>query len=149
MLEKYINLLFVLFIAVAFTACAPGGRAGIDRPAAPNVLNQDNEEEEEYELIIIDPGFNTWFMTRAQPMNFYSHDFYRQWNYQYVVAWNQMVDQQVNYNHPYYPFENRIDYSPHINYGLALDYQLFWYFQYVHSRFGGLYNFPGFRVRSF
>lgn len=149
MLKKYINLLLVLFLAVAFTACAPGGRAGIDKPAAPNVLNQDNDEEEEYELIIIDPGFNTWFMTNARPVNFYSHSFYQQWNHRYVVSWNEKVNQQLYYNHRNYPFENRIEYNPHINYGVALDYQLFWYFRYVQSMYGHIYNFPGFSVRNF
>lgn len=149
MLKKYINILLVLCIAVAFTACAPGGRVGIDKPAAPNLVNQEDSEEEEYELTIIDPGFNTWFMTNARPINFYPHSFYQQWNYQYVVAWNEKVNQQVYYSHPNYPFENRIDYSPHIDYGVELDYQLFWYFRYVQSLYGRVYNFPGFSVRNF
>lgn len=149
MLKKYINLLLVIFVAIAFTACATSGRPGIDKPAASNLVNQDKHDEEEYELIIIDPGFNTWFMTHARPMGYYSHAFYRQWNYQYVVAWNEKVNQQLYYHHPNYPFENRIAYDPHINYGIALDYQLFWYFRYVQSQFGRLYNFPGFSVRNF
>lgn len=143
---KYINILLTCYIALAFAACTPGPSSSVDKVAAPNVILEDDEEEE-YELTIIDPGFNTWFMTRARPMNFYEHSFYQQWNHRYVVAWNEKVDQQIYYNHRNYPFENRIDYNPNINYGVELDYQLYWYFRYIQSMYGRIYNFPGFSGR--
>jgi hypothetical protein len=146
MLHKYINFLIALCLAAAFTACAAGGSVGVDKPAAPNLVNQENDQEE-YELIIIDPGFNTWFMTNARPMGFYQHSYYQHWNRQYVAAWNEKVNQQIYYNHRNYPFENRIDYDPHVDYGVELDYQLFWYFRYVQSLYGRMYNFPGFSAR--
>lgn len=145
---RYIKQAFFFFLSITIlTACAGGGRANIDKPASPNLVNQDISEEEEYELIIIDPGFQTWFVTNAQPIGFYSPSYYQNWNERYVIAWNEKVNQQPYYNHPNYPFENRIDYNSTTNYPVELNHQLYWYFRYVQALFGPVYNFPGFSLR--
>lgn len=142
------SFFFLLILSLA-TACATGsGGSRADRPVSPNLVNGQSEEEE-YELIIIDPGFATWFITRGRPINFYSPQFYETWNQQYVAAWNARVDQQLYSRDPNYPFQNRIDYDPNEDYGVELNHELFWYFRYIQSLYGGRYNFPGFSVRNF
>lgn len=142
--------IFIYYIflsaAIMFTACAPAGNMGgnPDKRTEANIVEPEGEEEE-YELIIIDPGFNSWFATNARPVNFYSPQYYEQWNQIYVQAWNEKVDQAIYYNDRNYPFQNRINYDPSEDYGVELNYKLYYYFRYIESLFGDRYNFPGVR----
>lgn len=93
---------------------------------------QDNAAEAEedsvtYELIVLDPGFESWFITNSKPSWFHSQNYYENWNRQYVNAWNykslwrrnsQLLDGQINY-------------EPNVDYGLEINHKLFYYFQYV------------------
>ncbi len=144
---KYIKQVLPVLCFSILAACAGGGRGVTDKPASPNLVNQQESEEEEFELIIIDPGFRSWFVTNAQSPGFYSPAYYQTWNERYVIAWNEKVNQQLYYNHRNYPFENRINYDPAIDYPVELNYQLYWYFRYIQALYGPLYNFPGFSLR--
>ncbi|HAB27812.1 MAG TPA: hypothetical protein DCE27_08825, partial [Xanthomarina gelatinilytica] len=39
----------------------------------------------EYEILIIEPGFNLWLETRARPRGYYEQDFMETRNKQYVA----------------------------------------------------------------
>ena len=145
-LLKHINkLFFILFLGV-LSSCAGGGGVSVDQPTAPNLLSREGEEEE-YELIIMDPGYQSWIAAYAKPMGYYSPAYYENQNLQYVAAWNEKVGQQAYYNSANYPFENRIDYQAHIDYGLELNYELYWYFRYIEHLYGDRFNFPGVAMR--
>lgn len=149
MLKSSTHSIVLLFALSLFTACATGSSGSrSDIPASPNLVNGQNGEEE-HELIIIDPGFSTWFITHGRSVNYYAPQFYETWNQQYVAAWNARVNQQLQARDPNYPFINRIDYDPNENYGVELNHELFWYFRYIQSLYGDRYNFPGFSVRNF
>jgi hypothetical protein len=45
----------------------------------------------EYQLIVIDPGFSSWFETRRKPEWYYSLDYLESWNDRYVKAWNGSI----------------------------------------------------------
>lgn len=85
-------------------------------------------DELEYEIIIIEPGFNTWLASTARPEGFYSQQFLESRNYQYVVEWNQRVLQPQRFNPSLY--EMQIDYQPTIDYGYEVNYKLYNYFIY-------------------
>jgi hypothetical protein len=78
----------------------------------------------EYELIIIDPGFDSWLVTRPS-MNFYSQSYYEIKNLLYVTEWNIRYNNPLRYGAIY---EDYIDYRPEIDYGLELNYRLYNYF---------------------
>ena len=132
----YIGLIGLL------TACASAAHTGRNANRSPhaNMVNVDSQEE--YELTIIDPGYHRWAATNAKPIGFYSPWYYRQWNQRYVQAWNALANQAVRYGSADFPFENQIDYNMATDYGVALDYELFTYFQYVAVRYSGRYDFP-------
>ncbi len=90
-------------------------------------------EELEYEIIIIDPGFATWLLTNARPEGFYSQQYLETRNKIYVIEWNQRVQQPFRFNPNLY--ELRIDYEPHIDYGYEVNYKLYNYFIYFQMRF--------------
>lgn len=93
----------------------------------------------EYEVIIIDPGFNNWLYTRAKPRNFYTEDYMRARNLQWVTEWNFRVNQPQRYGDMY---QMRIDYYADIKYGYEVNYLLFNYLSYFqvanNQRLGGL-----------
>lgn len=81
-----------------------------------------------YEIIIIEPGFNTWLQSVAKPEGFYSKAFLESRNIQYVTAWNNRVMQPSRYNPNLY--EMQINYNQNIDYGYEVNYKLYNYFIY-------------------
>ena len=87
----------------------------------------------EYEVIIIDIGFNTYLNTIARPMSFYSNEYLRSRNIFYVSEWNSRARNPSRFNPNIY--ENIIDYQTHIDYGIEVNYKLFWYFQFAQRKY--------------
>lgn len=81
-------------------------------------------DELEYEVIIIDGGFNSWFYSRAKPRNFYTQQYLEARNRIWVMEWNNRVFQ----GNPL--FQLSIDYQNNINYGYEVNYMLFNYLTY-------------------
>ena len=125
----------------ALVACSPGAYTGRNSDRSPHANIIDNDDQEEHELVIMDPGYNRWAVTNAKPIGFYSPSYYRQWNQRYVQAWNALANQAVRHGADF-PFENQINYDVATDYGVKLDYELFTYFQYVAARYSGRYDFP-------
>lgn len=87
-----------------------------------------SNDELEYEIMIIEPGFNSWLASRAKPEGFYSQQYMETRNYQYVIEWNQRVNQPYQYRSDLY--EMQIDYQSGIDYGYEVNYKLYNYFVY-------------------
>lgn len=86
----------------------------------------------EYEIIIIDLGFNSYLAT-AKPMNFYTQSTLESKNRVYVTEWNMRVANPLRYNSSIY--ENIIDYQPNIDYGMEVNYKLYQYFQFAQKKY--------------
>lgn len=82
----------------------------------------------EYEVIIIEPGFNTWLASQARPRKFYSESYMEGRNQLYVTEWNNRVLQPFNYNANLY--EMRINYDSNVHYGYEVNYLIYNYFIY-------------------
>ncbi|MEN3324544.1 DUF6146 family protein [Mariniflexile soesokkakense] len=85
-------------------------------------------DELEYEIIIIEPGFNYWLASSAKPEGFYSQQYLENRNLIYVNEWNNRVIQPQRYNPNLY--EMQIDYRSGIDYGYEVNYKLYNYFIY-------------------
>ncbi|MEX0982231.1 MAG: DUF6146 family protein [Bacteroidales bacterium] len=123
-MKKYISLFTILF------SLAPLLSAQQDTLKLKK--NEVSKDSVEYELIIIDPGFE-FFLATQKPMEFYSQSYYETWNYRYVTEWNYRHSQPLTYGDIY---ETYIDYSPHIDYGLELNYKLYYYFRFFEKKHG-------------
>jgi hypothetical protein len=131
---------FSLFLsALLLAGCGSGKPVSSDQPSSPNLV-KSGKEEAEYELTIIDPDFDRWCSINCRPANYHSLEFYEGQNQRYVSAWNALAARPSA--SPGYPFQNHIEYSPNIDYGLDLNYRLYWYFKYVESTVGRRYGFP-------
>ncbi|MXN92486.1 hypothetical protein GR160_14750 [Flavobacterium sp. Sd200] len=93
----------------------------------------------EYEIIIIDPGFNSWLQSRAMPRNYYGQVYLENKNRFWVTEWNIRVNQPQRYGDMY---QMSIDYHPDIDYGYEVNYLLFNYLVYFQvtnrQRLGGI-----------
>jgi hypothetical protein len=105
------------------------------------VSNNDQKEEPvriandslEYEIIIFDIGFNTYLNSIARPMGFYEQSFLEARNIVYVTEWNIRAMNPTRFNPNIY--ENVIDYQPHIDYGMEVNYKLYNYFQFAQRKY--------------
>ncbi|RZJ72298.1 DUF6146 family protein [Flavobacterium sp.] len=83
----------------------------------------------EYEVIIIDPGFNNWMNMNARPRGYYSQSYLEQHNIPWVTQFNINTRSPLgNRNADLYQLE--IDYRGSINYGYEVNYLLFNYLNY-------------------
>lgn len=127
---KYIIPLFA--VALFVSACGSGKSAGPVHYGQNMIL--DRGDEEEYELVIVDNGFDRWFAMHRKPVNFYSPQYYASMNRQYAAAWNEKVVTQGH--RPNSPFQQQINYDPGIDYGLEVNYKLYYYFKYIEDVYG-------------
>ena len=81
-----------------------------------------------YEIIIIEPGFNTWVQSIAKPKGYHSQSYLENRNQIYVAEWNNRVLAPGRYNSNLY--EMRIDYQSFTDYGYEVNYLLYNYFIY-------------------
>ena len=90
-------------------------------------------EESNYEIIIIEPGFNQWLQSFAQPRGYYSQEYMETRNRIYVIEWNNRVLLPTNYDPLLY--ELQINYDPYVDYGYEVNYQLYNYFIYFQRKY--------------
>lgn len=87
----------------------------------------------EYEIIIIEPGFNSWLLSTAKPEGYYSQSFLEIRNRLYVTEWNSRALQPERYNPNLY--EMQIDYQQGTDYGYEVNYKLYNYFVYFQIKY--------------
>lgn len=87
----------------------------------------------EYEIIIIEPGFNTWFRSLAKPEGYYSQSYFETRNLIYVTNWNQRVLDPNAFDPTLY--EMQINYNQNIDYGYEVNYKLYYYFIYFQRKY--------------
>lgn len=139
-MKKYIGIL--LFAIIAVYSCKTknnfSGEQVADNTKANDTLRIANDSLE-YEVIIIDPGFNSWLASRARPRGYYGLPYLENKNQMWVTTWNSRVFNPQQYGELY---QMRIDYDPTIDYGYEVNYLLYnylVYFQHTNNqRLGGV-----------
>ncbi|AWA30469.1 hypothetical protein HYN48_10430 [Flavobacterium magnum] len=116
----------IMAACIASKNGAPG-QPGKDAAMAVNDTVRIANDELEYEIIIIDPGFNSWFNSYAKPRNFYSQPYLEARNRVWVSEWNIRASSPLTYGDLY---GMRIDYNTNIDYGYEVNYMLFNYMTY-------------------
>ena len=121
-----------IFLFAAFLFCCGPSNQIAKTSKETNYSEEDivkiANDELEYEIIIIEPGFNFWLQSVARPEGYYSQPFLESRNRILVQEWNQRVLQPYVYNPNLY--EMQIDYNPNIDYGYEVNYKLYNYFVY-------------------
>ena len=86
----------------------------------------------EYELIIFDPSFESWFITSQRPKWYHENSYYRAKINLYATDWNNRVLQNMHRE----PYEWEIAVDPNVDYGIDVNWKLFWYFKYLEETLG-------------
>ncbi len=124
--RNFLLLTFLLLSAIMLHAQKHPGRPEIEKDTIPE------QDSIEYELIVIDPGYET-FLATQKPASFFTQVYYETWNYRYVIEWNMRHDNPIAYGDMY---ETKIDYDPKTDYGLDLNYRLYYYFRFFEEKNG-------------
>ncbi|AWI26602.1 DUF6146 family protein [Flavobacterium pallidum] len=120
-------LLSSLMIACMASKNGVPGAPGKDATMAVNDTIRIANDKLEYEIIIIDPGFSSWFNSYAKPRNYYSQPYLEARNSTWVSAWNIRASSPLQYGNLY---GMRIDYDSNIDYGYEVNYMLYNYLTY-------------------
>jgi hypothetical protein len=135
-------------MAVVLFGCKTGATADAEKTvaqgdkligAAANDTVRIANDSLEYEVIIIDPGFNSFLYGRAKPRGYYGQPYLENKNRFWVIEWNNRALNPQRYGGDMY--EMRIDYDPLIDYGYEVNYMLYNYLVYFqianNQRLGG------------
>jgi hypothetical protein len=114
------NILFIF--ALILSACTVQKSA--QKSGVPKINGKDSTE---YELLVLDPGFESWYILKNSPSLSRSKIYYHNWNTLYVEEWNNRV---MSSRHSEI-FGERIDYDFNVDYPFEIEHKLFYYFQYV------------------
>jgi len=91
------------------------------------------KDSTEYEVIIIDTGYDLFLHTEAKPKGFYSKEYLENKNRIYTTIWNNRVKNPRQFSPTIY--ESTIDYDPNIDYGYDLNYNLYNYFKFAEKKY--------------
>jgi len=133
-------VLFSLMLCIGLVSCT-SQKSTLDVSSEEKALfdSEDSapvaiaDDETEYEIIIIEPGFNTWLLSIANPEGYYSQSFMESRNAIMVTNWNQRVLNPQMFNPNLY--EMQINYDPNIDYGYEVNYKLYNYFIYFQRKY--------------
>ena len=126
-MEKRVNvLLIVLTSIIVVTSCGVfgpdkmSGRIGLKHDA----IATEQEDSLEYDLVIVDHGFDSWFQKNGHMKSLHSNGYLQSMNSIYANTWNRMYmtgDRRV---------ESYLDYDSRVDYEFEFNYKLFMYFKY-------------------
>ncbi|NNE32758.1 MAG: hypothetical protein HKN40_10350 [Winogradskyella sp.] len=128
---------FIILLAFIVSCKSYQDKQVIDNDIDQNLAKNDtvsiSSDETDYEILIIEPGFNVWLESVARPEGYYSQQFLESRNALYVQAWNQRNLQPQTYDPNLY--ELRIDYDTTTDYGYEVNYKLYNYFIYFQRKY--------------
>jgi len=126
------QLLYILIITFVMVSCGTSSKVTTTTNSDEVPVKIANDSLQ-YEIIIIDNGFNAYLHSIAKPKNYYSQQYYETKNKFYVTEWNIRAQNPLRYNDSIYA--NKIDYDFNVDYGLDVNYKLYNYFKFVEYKY--------------
>ena len=125
----YVVLITILLASFMVASCGTTKRSAAENQKVELVSDKDSTE---HKLIVLDVGYESYMATQPSAQ-FYSQQYYENWNKRYVTEWNIRHSNPLRYGGFY---ETEINYDPMEDYGLELNYRLYYYFQFIKDRYG-------------
>lgn len=121
------TVILVAALMLLTAACAThkktSGIAGLQEAAKSDTT--------EYDIIILDPEFDHWYLTRYSVAMDRGNEIYRSYNRTAVMNWNDYFLRGKYRN----LIENRLDYDYNTDYGIEVNRKLYWYFKFVEEKY--------------
>jgi len=127
-------IIITTIIMGLFLSCNSSKNYGAIKNATPKLESDTIKIENkalEYEIIIIDIGFSSWFNTFAKPRDYYSQSYLEARNKLWVIAFNNKTNNPMNRS----IYEWPIDYSNNVDYGYEVNYMLYNYLVYFQLKY--------------
>ena len=128
-------LLGIFVFALAFYSCE-SGKTVMSDSSVSNSEEMDTvriaNDSLEYEIIIMDIGFNNWLVTQP-PEGYYGQSFLEGKNRVFVTEYNRRVQNFQSYDRNLY--QQEINYDFDIDYGYEVNYLLYNYFMFFQQRY--------------
>ena len=128
-LHIYFILIIVISLSFVASSCHTT-KNGIPQKQKVEMIN--DEDSTEYSLLVLDPGYD-FYIASKPPANYYSQQYYENWNSRYVSEWNSRHMNPIQFGGFY---ETEINYNFREDYGLELNYRLYYYFQFIKDKYG-------------
>lgn len=136
------NLIYLLLLGLFIYSC--GASKERDLKNTGNAMTSDTvriaNDSLQYEVIIIEPGFNLFINSIARPKGYYSQSYLENKNRFLVSEYNSRVNQPFRYNPNLYVQE--INYDPNIDYGYEVNYLLYNYFVFLSREYDQRFSVP-------
>lgn len=136
------NLLYVVILGLVIYSCGSSGRNFNSReiPVTANDTVRIANDSLEYEIIIIEPGFNLFINSIARPRGYHTQSYLESKNQFLVQDYNARVRSPQRYNPNLYVQE--INYNPTIDYGYEVNYLLYNYFVFFSREYNQRFSVP-------
>src|SRR5680860_650375 len=135
------NLLYIFLLGLFIYSCGSGRDfKGSNASGAENDTVRIANDSLQYEIIIIEPGFNLFINSLAKPKGYYSQSYLESKNIILVQEYNSRVRNPLRYNPNLYVQE--INYDPFVNYGYDVNYLLYNYFVYLSNEYNQRFSVP-------
>ena len=127
-MKSIVVLLFAVFSILVACNSSKTQKKFDDKPKLESDTIRISNKEIEYDVIIIDGGFTSWFNTYARPRSFYTQSYLEARNRVWVLEWNRrtMLPSQYNAN----LYEMTINYETNVDYGHEVNYMIYNYLVY-------------------
>ena len=140
------NIVVILLLGFFIFACSGSKNKTVatDNQVVVNDTIRIANDELEYEVIIIEPGFYAWLNSQAKPRGYYSQSYLEARNRVWVIEYNNRVLQPMQFDPNLYTMQ--IDYRNSIDYGYEVNFLLYNYFVFFQQRYNqrlGSYH-PGY-----
>jgi len=123
------NLIYIFVLGLFIYSCSATKNRDFNQQevtANANDTVRIANDSLEYEIIVIEPGFNLFINSIARPRGYYSQSYLENKNKFLVQEYNSRVAQPFSYNPNLYIQE--INYDNSVDYGYEVNYMLYNYF---------------------
>jgi len=135
------NLFYFLLLGLFIYSCGSGRDIkSSSASATANDTVRIANDSLQYEIIIIEPGFNLFINSLAKPKGYYSQFYLETKNQILVQEYNSRVRNPLRYNPNLYVQE--INYDTFVNYGYEVNYMLYNYFVYLSHEYNQRFSVP-------
>ena len=130
---KYYIFILLTVLGIVISCNTSKNFTSNDKPKLESDTVRITNDEIEYEVIIIDAGFTSWFNSNAKPRNYYSQNYLEARNRVWVLEWNRRAIIPSQYNSNLY--EMQINYDSFTDYGYEVNYMIYNYLVYFQLKY--------------
>ena len=122
--------MFLILVSLFVFSCGPQNKIAENKEN--HEIKPTKNEDDEWELDVLDTQYEYFITAVAKPMSMYSESYLKSRNTFLVTDWNSNFFTGKYRN----VIESTIEYNPNENYGLKFEYRLYQVFAYVQWKYG-------------